>query len=647
MLCIVHADAQWSPIPINITNQFSDRIMAICADSAGNIYAGTEFSTVFKWDGTTWIQLPHPYSGTNYGSGLKAMVTDRAGNLYVAGDISINVAKWDGTQWTLLGGVSNNLQAASITCMTIDSTGNIYAAGNNSLNNSNADFVAEWNGTQWAYLSANWYPLGYTSSGITSIAVDHGGNVYVAGQGPNASGKAYLEKWDGNAWNSLGDTLLDAAWMIDPQVKLTDAGDIYWSGTYMHSGGNVQDSSFVLKWNGTVWKRMKWGTLDFVPGFMGQLITDTSGSVYVSGLDAFKRAAYAFKWDGTTVTKLGDSISTPTYPIILYSGYPGLVLSHHKLYTTSLGSTYYSSYGSFGHSYYVARLQLPCITAAQKICMVTTDTVTNKNKVIWEKADKYGTDSFYIYRDGMRMAAIGRDSLSEWEDTTSYPAWGSYRYTITTRDTCGILGYMSPYHASLSFSPMEFWDSSATPPHGYYAGFYWTPYYIEGDTSAVGVYQIYIDSFSTGNWHVLATVNPALGGYYYDSTLFALSQASFRMVIQTNRTCNPSRNAGYIYSNIVTSDFPTGISSIDDLNDVKIYPNPAKDLLNIGFTNSDRSSQKITLNIVNAIGQSMYNAALSPTGTVKRIDMADWPGGIYFVTISKNGKWLSRKVVKY
>ncbi|MDB5281688.1 MAG: type sorting protein, partial [Bacteroidota bacterium] len=77
---------------------------------------------------------------------------------------------------------------------------------------------------------------------------------------------------------------------------------------------------------------------------------------------------------------------------------------------------------------------------AQTLCMVSVDSASSHNIIVWEKLDKTATDSFYLLREMstnnyVQIAAVPRDSLSEFEDYGADPNVTAYRYKIMVKDT--------------------------------------------------------------------------------------------------------------------------------------------------------------------------------------------------------------------
>jgi hypothetical protein len=102
------------------------------------------------------------------------------------------------------------------------------------------------------------------------------------------------------------------------------------------------------------------------------------------------------------------------------------------------------------------------------------------------------------------------------------------------------------------------------------------------------------------------------------------------------------------YTNIGGSQFITiiegqGILKVGSIeenpNDIKIYPNPANDFLNI---QSKNPIEIASINIYNALGQFAMTSASNENG----VDVSDLSAGIYFVKISSDQGTFNSKFVK-
>jgi len=105
----------------------------------------------------------------------------------------------------------------------------------------------------------------------------------------------------------------------------------------------------------------------------------------------------------------------------------------------------------------------PLIT---EICVVTVDTCSTHNMVIWEKPAASNLDHFRIYRDVVgtwyHIGDVPYDSLSQFVDTTFGidPNATSYQYAISSVDTYGNESDLNAHHQTMHLTQNMGWRRS-------------------------------------------------------------------------------------------------------------------------------------------------------------------------------------------
>jgi Leucine-rich repeat (LRR) protein len=110
-------------------------------------------------------------------------------------------------------------------------------------------------------------------------------------------------------------------------------------------------------------------------------------------------------------------------------------------------------------------------------------------------------------------------------------------------------------------------------------------------------------------------------------------------------------NTAYIYfdynapiiTNTTQNNFQTVVTTInrnDDTNQLKVFPNPANEVLNINLQNNNIENCIIT----NALGQTVYNSANEINGNHKiQLNISNLSVGVYFVKVrSSNGSYAAK-----
>ena len=176
------------------TTSTTESVNALAVDSAGNVYAGGDFtlasgapaSYLAKWDGTSWSGLGDGPSGA-----VNALALDDSDNLYVGGDFTTaggapvnRVAKWNGSSWSPLGTGMNNpvnaLEAVNYCGQTV-----LYAGGAfTTAGGASAQRVAAWDGTQWSPVGGG---VGTGPSSVRALAALGHDTLYAGGSFIQAS----------------------------------------------------------------------------------------------------------------------------------------------------------------------------------------------------------------------------------------------------------------------------------------------------------------------------------------------------------------------------------------------------------------------------------------------------------------------------
>ena len=84
------------------------------------------------------------------------------------------------------------------------------------------------------------------------------------------------------------------------------------------------------------------------------------------------------------------------------------------------------------------------------------------------------------------------------------------------------------------------------------------------------------------------------------------------------------------YSKAIVVNF----SKTSTLN-VNVFPNPAKDALNISTENN--ATGELSIQILNSMGEMVYNQMVE-AGLVQSIDIASFTPGVYYVTVMAEGE---------
>jgi N-acetylneuraminic acid mutarotase len=344
------ATNSWSALGTGANNGVSDtsffeRVNALAIDRQGRIYVGGRFTRAgevsanrvarFDPQANSWSALGtganNGISGdeTSFpGPSVSALAVDEQGRVYVGGDFTQaggvsarSVARFDPAtnSWSALGTGANNGVSGSVNALAIDGQGRVYVGGRF----PQAGEVSANNVARFDPQANSWSALGTGSSngvsvrspispalGVSALAVDGQGRVYVGGRfaeagGVSASSVARFNPAT-NSWSALGTGGGSGTNDIVRALAVDGQGRVYVGGLFTQAGGVSANSVARFDPATNSWSTLGTGANngvtitilgipglplppDFVlPGIVGALAVDGQGNVYVGGF--FTRA---------------------------------------------------------------------------------------------------------------------------------------------------------------------------------------------------------------------------------------------------------------------------------------------------------------------------------------------------------------------
>lgn len=271
---------------------------------------------------------------------------------------------------------------------------------------------------------------------------------------------------------------------------------------------------------------------------------------------------------------------------------------------------------SFPQILAVSNSKLP----APAICLVTVDTASTHNIVIWEKQPTNLIDSFCIYRETSsnvytKIASVPYDSLSEYHDYAANPNVTSYRYKLSTIDSCGVESDLSLYHSTIHLQNLS------------NGNFQWTFYQIEGQLNPILSFNFYRDAINNNNFFPIGNI-PGTNSTYTDLTYNSFPDANYVVDANWSIACTPSRAAINTTRSNIKKDKTSIFIGIDEIvlkDDMLVYPNPANGWLNI----TTQSSQLTAVTLVNALGQTVWFE--KENKSTFQVNTQSLPKGVYAV----------------
>lgn len=142
-------------------------------------------------------------------------------------------------------------------------------------------------------------------------------------------------------------------------------------------------------------------------------------------------------------------------------------------------------------------------------------------------------------------------------------------------------------------------------------------------------------------------VNWEAGKEYTIATIPVTGQGEFELV-NDSYTAEANNNANFyaaLGGGDRTGSIYHGLAATGDDGSVLVQPNPNNGRFTVSFMNNEKGD--VTVEIVNNIGQSVYNETLRELeGTYKKeMDLSGKSAGAYYVKIKRNGSTTTNKVV--
>ena len=253
--------------------------------------------------------------------------------------------------------------------------------------------------------------------------------------------------------------------------------------------------------------------------------------------------------------------------------------------------------------------------AAPQVCIVGVDSLTNENRVVWEKTLTQGIDSFYVYKESnvsnvyTKIGATDYNDLAVFLDVNSNPAIQAYRYKIAALDTCGVETNVGDFHKTIHLTINQGIGGAWNLIWSHYEGLNFGSYNIYRGTDPSNISLLTTIQSNLNSYTDLA---PPVGPVYY------------QIEIVNPNNCDPTKIMNYSVSksNIVNN----GMGGMNSLNiaDINFYPNPTSNFVTVRFNNNFLGSK---YQIVDNTGRIVLSGVLSDENQI--VELNTLSAGIY------------------
>jgi hypothetical protein len=273
---------------------------------------------------------------------------------------------------------------------------------------------------------------------------------------------------------------------------------------------------------------------------------------------------------------------------------------------------------------------------------VATVSPDYKNLIVWERTPEVGTASYNIYREIATdvynfIGNIPAGLLSVFEDTLSDPRARSYKYKISSVDTCGNESGQSYYHKTMHLQLSYGLDTTEINlAWQNYEGF-WFPYYIiYRGTSPDNLYKV--DSLPWDDSNLTWTDYNVTEKYYY------------RVGVQLPFLCAPAGGGkkvdsgpySHSMSQIEDNRFQTAVKE-QVVEEAQLYPNPFNQWTRINFENPDRVPYQLK---VTDMSGKMVRSISDITDNTVILLRENLPQGFYMFELKGDQIYRGKFVIK-
>jgi hypothetical protein len=271
-------------------------------------------------------------------------------------------------------------------------------------------------------------------------------------------------------------------------------------------------------------------------------------------------------------------------------------------------------------------------TGDLQICMVTFESSSSHNRIIWNKPQTSNIVQFNIYRETsvnnqyQKVAEIPYNAFSSWVDPTSEPLVKSYKYKISSTNVNQQESEKSPHHKTIHLN--------INPGYGCY-NLIWN--YYEG--FEFYTYRIYR---KVGNQNYILIDSVASNINSYTDFHAGSGIASYYIEVKRPTPCSPAKSGEY--ESIISNTAETAPYSIETqaIPDLKYSPNPVRDILSVRF--QANQSDKCSYWVTNPEGKLIIQGVFA--GGSLDLDLSSYRPGLYLIKILNNQSVAVFKIMK-
>ncbi len=289
----------------------------------------------------------------------------------------------------------------------------------------------------------------------------------------------------------------------------------------------------------------------------------------------------------------------------------------------------------------------PVLPPIKPICLVTVDTLSNENIVVWEKPVSTFIAGFNIYRESSQQGTYQKIAYSPYSNVSTYydpiaqPDIKWARYRISMVDVCGTEGPMSPDHKTMHLSIQSVSASSIDMIWDAYEGY------------SFSYYRIFRKDSIGASWHFIDSV-AAPKHTYSDTTLtYTGDSVSYHIDVDAPNDCNATiiKNPNAMATSVKSSKSNgsdriaspnSAVHENDNSKNILVYPNPSHGLFTI--KDLQHNLQTATVKVYNVLGEGIYQLPNQPVNQLT-IDLRGNAKGVYHLQLISGNSVINKKII--
>ena len=260
----------------------------------------------------------------------------------------------------------------------------------------------------------------------------------------------------------------------------------------------------------------------------------------------------------------------------------------------------------------------------QQVCIVGIDSLSNFNRVVWEKPISDGIDYFNVYKEGSAanvydlIGSVPYDDTAVFVDVNSNTAVQAYRYKVSIVDTCATESALGEFHKTIHLTINQGVGQTWNLIWNHYEGLSFPSYNIYRGTDPSNMSLL---ETIASNLNSYTDLDPPVGASIY-----------YQIEVVNTNGCDPLKATDYgvSRSNIAAVGVVNNIELIS--GSINIFPNPTSNLMTIQSETELNNKFKV----YDQQGRMVMKGKL--TGKITDVSLGKLSRGAYTIQVDGNYK---------